>query len=406
MQPGREAVSRRRKGVEQHQGADLAAVAGAMVDDVHEHFLAGHATRGAIGEHEIDPFRQGVLLEPGNILYVLLIGCSDVRSQIVQRRQLTQVGRRIGMSLTLQVRGEDTVDDIAVAQRLDGQSRQGESAQGAKPCQRGQQLVIRPGLVSKQMLQGVVHVVTSREFCASRALRKVLPCISMLGNVRAIIRFSYSHWRRGKMARRPLTKPRKVATQQRSRAMVDALIEATARILVKEGFDKASTNRIAALAGVSVGSLYQYFPSKEALVAAVIERHQQEIMQMVRRELAGVLAEPVDKAVRKLVTVAVKAHRVDPRLHRVLAEQIPRVGELEKLETFNRENFTLFSTYLERHRDELRIDDVGLASYVCVTTIEALTHNAVLHYSAVLTDEMMEALIDEAARLVTGYLKR
>jgi AcrR family transcriptional regulator len=208
------------------------------------------------------------------------------------------------------------------------------------------------------------------------------------------------------MARRPLTKPRKVATQQRSRAMVDALIEATARILVKEGFDKASTNRIAALAGVSVGSLYQYFPSKEALVAAVIERHQQEIMQMVRRELAGVLAEPVDKAVRKLVTVAVKAHRVDPRLHRVLAEQIPRVGELEKLETFNRENFTLFSTYLERHRDELRIDDVGLASYVCVTTIEALTHNAVLHYSAVLTDEMMEALIVEAARLVTGYLKR
>ncbi|WP_245620994.1 TetR/AcrR family transcriptional regulator [Paraburkholderia ferrariae] len=188
--------------------------------------------------------------------------------------------------------------------------------------------------------------------------------------------------------------------------MVDALIEATARILVKEGFDKASTNRIAAVAGVSVGSLYQYFPSKEALVAAVIERHQREIMQMVRCELAGVLAEPVDKAVRKLVTVAVKAHRVDPRLHRVLAEQIPRVGELEKLETFNRENFTLFSTYLERHRDELRIDDVGLASYVCVTTIEALTHNAVLHYSTVLTDAMMEALIDEAARLVTGYLKR
>jgi len=207
------------------------------------------------------------------------------------------------------------------------------------------------------------------------------------------------------MARRPLSKPRKVASQPRSRATVDALVEATARILVKEGFDQASTNHIAEVAGVSIGSLYQYFPSKEALVFAVVERHQQEIMQTVRSELAGVLDQPVEKAVRKLVAVAVKAHRVDPKLHRVLAEQIPRVGKLEKLETFTRENYTLFRTYLERHRDELRIDDLELASFVCVTSIEALTHNAVLHYPKVFSDETMEALIDEGARLVTGYLK-
>ena len=207
------------------------------------------------------------------------------------------------------------------------------------------------------------------------------------------------------MARRPPTKPRKTASQERSRATVDALVEATAHILVKEGFDKASTNRIAEVAGVSVGSLYQYFPSKEALVAAVIERHQQEITQTVRGELADVLAQPVEQAIRKLVAAAVKAHRVDPKLHRVLAEQIPRVGELEKLETLNRENYTLFKTYLERHRDELRVDDLELASFVCVTSIEALTHNAVLHHSKMMSDERMDALIDQATRLVIGYLK-
>jgi AcrR family transcriptional regulator len=207
------------------------------------------------------------------------------------------------------------------------------------------------------------------------------------------------------MARGPLTKPRKAASQVRSRATVDALVEATARILVKEGFDKASTNRIADVAGVSVGSLYQYFPSKEALVAAVAERHQQEIMQSVRGELAEVLALPVEKAMRKLVAVAVKAHRVDPKLHRVLAEQIPRVGKLEKLVTFNRENYVLFRRYLESHLDELRVDDLELASFVCVTSIEALTHNAVLHHSKMLSGETLEALIDEGARLVTGYLK-
>jgi len=206
------------------------------------------------------------------------------------------------------------------------------------------------------------------------------------------------------MARRPPTKPRKFASQERSRATVDALVEATARILVKDGFDKASTNRIADVAGVSVGSLYQYFPCKEALVAAVIERHQHEIMQTVRGELAEIQAQPLEKAMRTLVAVAVKAHRVDPGLHRVLAEQIPRVGKLEKLETFNRENLVLFRTYLEGHRDEVRVDDLELASFVCVTSIEALTHNAVLHYPAALSDETMEVLIDEGARLVTGFL--
>ena len=205
------------------------------------------------------------------------------------------------------------------------------------------------------------------------------------------------------MARKPLTNPRKYASQDRSRATVDALIEATARILIREGFDKASTNRIAEVAGVSVGSLYQYFPSKEALVAAVIDRHNQEVRQVVQGELAEAVNRPIGQAVRKLVAVAVKAHRIDPKLHRVLAEQIPRVGRLEKVKTFNREYYALFKNYLESRRDEIRAVDLGLAAFVCVTSIEALTHTAVLHHKIV-SDEAMNALIDEATRLIVGYL--
>jgi AcrR family transcriptional regulator len=181
--------------------------------------------------------------------------------------------------------------------------------------------------------------------------------------------------------------------------MVDALLEATARILIREGFGNASTNRIAEVAGVSVGSLYQYFPSKEALV----DRHRQEISRAVQGELAEAIKLPLGRAVRKLVAVAVKAHRIDPALHRALTEQIPRVGRLEKAETFNRENYALFQAYLERRRDEIRVVDLELAAFVCVTSIEALTHTAVLHQKLV-SDEATEALVDEATRLVVGYL--
>ncbi|HEY4371614.1 MAG TPA: TetR/AcrR family transcriptional regulator [Burkholderiales bacterium] len=210
------------------------------------------------------------------------------------------------------------------------------------------------------------------------------------------------------MARKTLTHPRKEARQERSRATVDCLVEATARILVKEGFDKASTNRIAEAAGVSIGSLYQYFPSKEALVAAVIDRHQEDLMRIVRGALAELMAAPLEEGVRMIAAVAVKAHRSDPRLHRVLAEQIPRTGRLAHVEGFARENHRLFKGYLEHHRDELRPDlrdtDLELAAYMCVTTIEALTHTAALHRPEILADPGAQALVEEATRLVAGYL--
>ena len=206
------------------------------------------------------------------------------------------------------------------------------------------------------------------------------------------------------MASRPLMKPRKRASQERSRATVDALVVATARILVRDGFDRASTNRIAQEAGVSIGSLYQYYPGKEALVVAVIERHNRELLTVVREAVAEIAGQPIEAGVRRLVASAVAAHRLDPKLHRVLAEQIPRTGALEDVEAFSRENYGVFRAYLEDHRGELRAVDLDLATFVCVTSIEALTHTAVLHRPDILADDAVETVVDEATRLVLRYL--
>jgi AcrR family transcriptional regulator len=208
------------------------------------------------------------------------------------------------------------------------------------------------------------------------------------------------------VARKPAIKPRKHASQERSRATVAALVEATARILVSEGFDKASTNRIAEVAGVSVGSLYQYFPSKEALVAAVIERHNRDIMQVVQGALEEAVSLPVEEAVRRLVAMAIEAHRVDPKLHCVLAEQIPRTGRLENVDSANRAAHAAFRSYLESRRDELGVVDLGLAAFVCATSIEAVAHNAVLHHVDLSKDAAVEPLIEDTTRLIVGYLER
>lgn len=223
--------------------------------------------------------------------------------------------------------------------------------------------------------------------------------------MRAIAHIVYSHSPDEFMARRPQTNPRKSASQSRSRLTVDALVEATARILIKEGYDRASTNKIAAVAGVSIGSLYQYFPSKEALVAAVVERHTQELSRVVLDAMRKVAACPIDIATRELVTAAIDAHRVDPRLHRVLAEQVPRIGRLENIEAVERYARGFFREYLEAHRSEIGVDDLDLAAFILVTTVEALTHSAVLHRPDVLADDRAGAFVDEVAGLVLRYLR-
>jgi AcrR family transcriptional regulator len=204
------------------------------------------------------------------------------------------------------------------------------------------------------------------------------------------------------MARRPLTSPRKEASQERSRATVDALLSATARVLVKEGYDRASTNKVAVAAGVSIGSLYQYFPSKEALVAAVIERHMGEMMDLVRDSLVRVALLPLADAARELVRVMIDAHRLEPKLHRVLVEQIPRVGNLEQIESIDDEATSLVRAYLEAHRSEIDVPDLDLAAFVAVTSVEALTHAAVLRRPALLDDERFR---EEVAALVVRYLR-
>lgn len=203
------------------------------------------------------------------------------------------------------------------------------------------------------------------------------------------------------MARATPTKARKHATQERSRATVEALLAATARVLVRDGYDRASTNKIAVAAGVSIGSLYQYFPSKEALVAAVQDRHVEEMLAEVRATMTEAVQRPLPEAARALVRVMIAAHAVSPKLHRVLVEQIPRVRGLEQIERVGQEALTMTRAYLDAHSASLDVKDLEMAAFIVVTCVEALTHAAVLYRPALLGDELF---VDEVTAVVLRYL--
>lgn len=173
--------------------------------------------------------------------------------------------------------------------------------------------------------------------------------------------------------------PRKVPRQERSKATVDAILGATARVLVRDGYEHASTNRIAEQAGVSVGSLYQYFPSKEALVLALVDRHVDESRALLLGKMGTLLDAPLAIAVQEVVSAMVELHAHDPKLHRVLVEQLPRVGRLRQLlEEIDQNAIRLVRSYLELHASELRVDDLDTAAFLVVSAVEAATHAAVI----------------------------
>jgi AcrR family transcriptional regulator len=108
--------------------------------------------------------------------------------------------------------------------------------------------------------------------------------------------------------------------------MVDAILQAAAAVFAELGYARSTTNKIADRAGVSVGSLYQYFPGKDSLIAALLEQHHAEVHDVVSAALAR-LADPawtLEAAFRSLVTDLVALHRRDPALTRALSAAVLR----------------------------------------------------------------------------------
>ena len=114
---------------------------------------------------------------------------------------------------------------------------------------------------------------------------------------------------------------RKAPRQRRSQVMVDVILQAAARVLAKSGWAKFNTNEVARIAGVSIGSLYQYFPNKLALAEAIRQQHLAAILQV----LAGASTQEDSLAIRveRLIEGIIAAHLINPSIHRVLLDEVP-----------------------------------------------------------------------------------
>lgn len=196
---------------------------------------------------------------------------------------------------------------------------------------------------------------------------------------------------------------RKEAAQRRSRKTVDVILQAAAHVFSTRGYARCTTNHIAERAGVSIGSLYQYFPNKDAILMKLVEAHLREAKRSIDDILADAQSKtiPLGVLIKRTVRTTISLHGDDPMFHRVILEQAPLEGPLIGLLRDIQESAVGVVVAIIAGDATPSVRNRDLQARIIVHTIEALTHHFAV-YERQTTDP--EELVDEITRLIGGYL--
>jgi AcrR family transcriptional regulator len=197
-------------------------------------------------------------------------------------------------------------------------------------------------------------------------------------------------------------RPRRKPSQERSAVTHSAILTATRRVLIEEGYDGLTTTRVAKVAGVSVGTLYQYFPTKDALLATVVD----EFLDGMRATILEGISMPsstLAEAVPRVVDALLAAKAREGELNAVLLNQLPRVDGADRVDEFNRQLEPMVAAYLAQFPDELRWapDELELVAFVLVHAVQNVLGQALRTRR-----ELGAALARQLSALILSYLER
>ncbi|HMI94715.1 MAG TPA: TetR/AcrR family transcriptional regulator [Polyangiales bacterium] len=196
-------------------------------------------------------------------------------------------------------------------------------------------------------------------------------------------------------------KARRRPRQSRSRFTVTAILDATARVLLKHGYEKCTTKLIAEVAGVGIGSLYEYFPNREALVAATVERELDRFVAVLQRDLMASFDRPFADALRFALTGAIHELASRRDLLSVLLVEYPHLGQLSALGRVPMRAAELAAFCLRRWGTEVSVADHPATYYVLANMLVGVCLSHTLRPAAQVSSEaMLDALMEILLRVL------
>ncbi|ALG09577.1 TetR/AcrR family transcriptional regulator [Kibdelosporangium phytohabitans] len=195
--------------------------------------------------------------------------------------------------------------------------------------------------------------------------------------------------------------PRKQPRQVRAELTRQRILAAAAHIFAEYGYAAGTTNRIAEQARVSIGSLYQYYPNKDAILAELLTRHLDGDRATETLRAHKDRPDPLEQIVRVFVHTVIDNHLDDPELLRIMIEQAPRSAELlERITRLEWEMVGDLRDLLNRH-PEVRVHDKDTAARLVASTVELTVHQLVASPGSI----DLTRLENELVAMVTGYLR-
>jgi AcrR family transcriptional regulator len=199
----------------------------------------------------------------------------------------------------------------------------------------------------------------------------------------------------------PALSPRRMPRQDRARVTRDAILEAATHIIAQGGLAAFNTNAVAMRAGVSIGSLYQYFPNKDALMVAVIHRQQEQQHETLKSAVNASSDGDLETVVRALIRAAMQHHYDDSLLATAIDHEEARLPMNDVLDAYLDRGGALVATLIGEFADEIRMLDPDHAA----RTLPALVR-AVIDAWANMSPPRLDLAEEEAVRAVLGYLRK
>lgn len=197
-------------------------------------------------------------------------------------------------------------------------------------------------------------------------------------------------------------KARRQPRQIRSQITVTAILDATVRVLLDRGYDGFTTNLVAEVAGVGIGSLYEYFPNKEALVASLVEREVDTFASTLEREMVATFDRPFPEALRVALGAALDQPEARRDLVRLLVVQYPYFAQLAVIGRLPRRMSELAACCLRTWGDELAFDDHSANYDVIANMLGGVYLSQTL---APLPEVSRETILDALVTILLGVLR-
>lgn len=197
-------------------------------------------------------------------------------------------------------------------------------------------------------------------------------------------------------------KPRKWPKQGRSQATFDAILDATARILVERGFDALTTNGVAERAGASIGTLYEYFPDRETLVALVIDREARRILEALSASRASLGHMDADAALRVFLEAILDELEKRRALLEVVLTSVPFAARLPIAAEFPSRLVAIAALGGAERRSEFRLDGMPSAFFLMANMLRGAYLTLLLHPPEGLS---RASILDDLAILVLRMLR-